>query len=80
MSSSWWLRNGAFMRLKSAEIGYNLSSSTLKKLHLSSTRFYVNGINLLTVSAFKLWDPEMGASGIGYPIQKVINAGLMVGF
>lgn len=78
--SSWWLRNGAFMRLKSAEIGYNLTASTLKKLHLSNTRFYVNGINLLTVSAFKLWDPEMGASGIGYPIQKVINAGLMVGF
>ncbi|HEY8893786.1 MAG TPA: SusC/RagA family TonB-linked outer membrane protein, partial [Niastella sp.] len=78
--SSWWLRNGAFMRLKSAEIGYNLSAATLKRLHLTSTRFYVNGINLFTVSAFKLWDPEMGASGLGYPIQKVVNAGLMVGF
>jgi hypothetical protein len=79
-ASSWWLRNGAFMRLKSAEIGYNLSPSTLKRVHLASARIYVNGINLLTFSAFKTWDPEMGSSGLGYPIQKVVNAGMLIGF
>jgi TonB-linked SusC/RagA family outer membrane protein len=79
-SSSWWLHNGSFMRLKSAEIGYNLSGPVLKKLHLNTGRIYVNGINLLTFSAFKLWDPEMGASGLGYPIQKIVNAGILIGF
>lgn len=79
-ASSWWLRNGAFMRLKSAEIGYNLSPSTLKRIHLGSARIYVNGINLLTFSAFKTWDPEMGSSGLGYPIQKVVNVGMLLGF
>jgi TonB-linked SusC/RagA family outer membrane protein len=78
--SNWWLRNGAFMRLKSAEIAYNISNSLLKKLHLGNGRIYINGINLLTISAFKLWDPEMGASGLGYPVQKVLNAGMSIGF
>jgi hypothetical protein len=78
--SSWWLRDGSFMRLKSAEIGYNFSGTTMKRLHLTSLRMYVNGTNLLTFSAFKYWDPEMGSSGLGYPVQKVINAGVLVGF
>lgn len=78
--SSWWLRDGAFMRLKSTEIGYNFSPKTLKRLGLSTGRLYLNGTNLLTFSAFKLWDPEMGASGLGYPIQRVLNAGVLIGF
>ena len=68
------------MRLKSAEIGYNVSSAALKRLRLGSARIYANGINLLTFSAFKNWDPEMGSSGMGYPIQKVINVGVLLGF
>jgi TonB-linked SusC/RagA family outer membrane protein len=78
--SSWWLRDGAFMRLKSAEIGYNMSNAFLKKLHLTKTRLYLNGMNLLTFSAFKLWDPEMGSSGLGYPVQKTVNVGALLAF
>ena len=79
-SSTWWLENGSFIRLKSTEIGYNLPNSVLKKSGLSSARIYINGTNLLTMSAFKLWDPEMGTSGLRYPIQKVFNMGLIAGF
>jgi len=78
--SSWWLRSGAFMRLKSAEIGYNVPESALRRLHLANARVYINGLNLLTFSAFKTWDPEMGASGLGYPIQRVTNVGVLLGF
>jgi TonB-linked SusC/RagA family outer membrane protein len=77
--SSWWLRDGAFMRLKSAELGYNIPAASLKRLHMASARIYINGINLLTWSAFKTWDPEMGNSGLGYPIQRVVNAGVLLG-
>ena len=77
--SSWWLRDGAFMRLKSAELGYNFPASLLKRIKLANCRLYLNGTNLLTFSSFKLWDPEMGASGLGYPIQRVVNVGLQVG-
>jgi len=79
-TSTWWLRNGSFVRLKSAELGYNFNKNQLKFIHLSSARIYLNGLNLLTLSSFKLWDPEMGTSGLGYPIQKVFNVGLRVEF
>ncbi|WP_158995646.1 TonB-dependent receptor [Mucilaginibacter sp. L196] len=79
-ASTWWLEDGSFIRLKSAEIGYNVPDPLLKKLGLRSGRVYVNGTNLLTMSVFKLWDPEMGASGLGYPVQKVFNIGIMIGF
>jgi TonB-linked SusC/RagA family outer membrane protein len=76
--SNWWMRNGAFLRMKSAEIGYNIKERTLKKHHISGLRFYVNGTNLFLISAFKLWDPEQGGNGLGYPVQKVFNAGLNI--
>ena len=76
--SNWWMRNGAFLRMKSAEIGYNIKERTLRKYHIAGLRFYVNGTNLFLISAFKLWDPEQGGNGLGYPVQKVFNAGLNI--
>ncbi|SEA07223.1 TonB-linked outer membrane protein, SusC/RagA family [Arachidicoccus rhizosphaerae] len=78
-SSSWWLRDGSFMRLKSAELGFNFPAKLLKRYGMTSCRLYLNGTNLFTFSAFKLWDPEMGASGLGYPIQRVMNVGVQIG-
>lgn len=79
--STWFLRDGAFLRLKSVELGYTLKESNLlKKAKVSSMRFYVSGTNLLCFSKFKLWDVEMGGNGLGYPIQKVFNVGLNVNF
>jgi hypothetical protein len=76
--SSWWLRDGSFIRLKSVEIGYTLPKNILKSLRLSNCRFYLNGLNLVTWSKFKMWDPELGGNGFAYPIQKVFNFGLNV--
>lgn len=79
-SSSWWLRDGSFMRLKSAELGFTIPPKSLKRYGLTNCRIYLNGTNLLTFSSFKLWDPEMGSSGLGYPIQRVMNVGIQIGF
>jgi hypothetical protein len=76
--SSWWLRDGSFMRLKTVEFGYNIPFA--KQLNLSSLRFYFSGENLFTLSAFKLWDPEMGGNGLSYPINRRYNMGLQVNF
>jgi len=76
--STWWLRSGSFMRLKSLELGYTLSRRLLKRIKLDNCRFYFNGLNLLTWSSFKLWDPELGGNGFAYPIQKVFNVGVTV--
>ncbi|TKC58153.1 TonB-dependent receptor [Pedobacter hiemivivus] len=77
-SSSWWLRDGSFIRLKSLEVGYTLPKNILKSLRVSNCRFYFNGLNLVTWSPFKIWDPELGGNGFAYPIQKVFNFGLNV--
>lgn len=79
-SSTWWMRDGSFMRLKSVEIGYSLPQNLIKKVGLSTLRIYLSGTNLLTFSKFKLWDPEMGANGLGYPIQRVYNVGVNLNF
>lgn len=79
-TSTWFMRDGTFLRLKQLEIGYTLPKKLLNKLHTSNLRLYVNASNLLNFSKFKLWDVEMGGNGLGYPIQKVFNIGLNVSF
>ncbi|KDN56618.1 SusC/RagA family TonB-linked outer membrane protein [Flavobacterium seoulense] len=78
--SNWWMRDGAFLRLKSIELGYNAPESFNTKIGVKSLRLYFSGNNLAVWSKFKLWDPEMGGSGLGYPIQSVYNLGLKVDF
>ncbi len=78
--SSWWLRDGSFMRLKSLEAGYTFPKKWTRHIYMDNARLYFSGLNLLTFSHFKLWDPEMAGQGFGYPIQKVINVGLNMNF
>lgn len=75
-NSTWWMRNGRLLRLKSLEVGYTLPSRISRNLKLSSCRIYFNGLNLLTWSPFKMWDPELAGNGFNYPIQKVFNVGV----
>ncbi|NLR77034.1 SusC/RagA family TonB-linked outer membrane protein [Chitinophaga eiseniae] len=74
--STWFMRNGAFIRLKQVEIGYTIRNWA----HIRSLRFYFNGTNLLTWSKFKLWDIEMAGNGLGYPVQRVFNMGALATF
>lgn len=50
-SSSWWLRNGSFVRLKSLELGYTLPVKLVGGARMKNVRVYFNGLNLLTWSA-----------------------------
>lgn len=78
--STWWIRNGKFLRLKQLEIGYSLPKTTLSRLKLKSFRIYANGSNLFSLTTFKLWDIEMAGNGLGYPVQRVFNMGLQANF
>jgi len=77
--STWFMRNGDFLRLKQVELGYSLPTGMAKRIHLESLRVYSNATNLLNFSKFNIWDVEMGGNGLGYPVQKVINFGIQVG-
>ncbi|MDR6785298.1 TonB-linked SusC/RagA family outer membrane protein [Pedobacter africanus] len=78
--STWWMRNGSFLRLKTVELGYNFNAKMLKRLGIEGLRLYANGSNLFLISGFKMWDPEQAGNGLGYPLQKVFNMGLNVQF
>ena len=67
VNSTYWMRNGSFMRLKNVEIGYEIPYG----------RIYVSGANLLTFSPFKLWDPELSGWN-SYPLQKTVNIGIQI--
>lgn len=78
-NSTYWLRNGSYLRLKTVEIGYSLPKSFVNKCHFNNMRFFFIGTNLLTFSSFKLWDPELGSSnGEKYPLARVFTLGLNV--
>lgn len=76
--STWWMRNGNFLRLKSVDTGYSFAPSTLKRVGINSARIYLSATNLFLLSNFKLWDVEMGGNGLGYPVQSVYSLGLQV--
>lgn len=77
--SSYWLRDGSYLRLKTFEVGYSLPKSIVNKLHFNNVRIFFIGNNLLTFSKFKLWDPELGSSnGEQYPLAKSLTIGLSV--
>lgn len=78
--STWFMHNGSFLRLKSLEAGYTLPKSILRRWSMDNVRIYFSGLNLLTFSKFKYWDPEMGGDGLGYPVQRVFNLGLNLNF
>lgn len=70
VASSYWLRNGNFIRFKTLEIGYRFKKYA---------RIYFTGDNLLTFSPFKEWDPEL-ATWYSYPFQRTFNIGLQLTF
>lgn len=74
--STYFMRDGSFLRFKQLEIGYTLPQMWTKKANVSNLRFYISGTNLLLFSKFKLWDVEMAGNGLGYPLQRVFNIGL----
>lgn len=79
-TSTWFMRNGSFLRLKQAEIGYTVPKRITEKIRMENLRFYVSGTNLLLFSKFKMWDVEMAGNGLGYPNQRVISFGVNLSF
>ncbi|WP_165730805.1 TonB-dependent receptor [Polaribacter sp. 20A6] len=76
-TSTWWMRDGAFMRLKSLELGYNFEKGS-SVFGQTSVRLYLSGTNLMHWSKFKLWDPELRGNGLNYPLQKTVNIGARI--
>ena len=63
-NSDFFVEDGSFFRIKTAQLGYTLPSSVVERAGMSSLRVYVSGNNLLTFTKYQGLDPEIGA-GIG---------------
>lgn len=66
VASTYWMRNGNFIRFKTLELGYKFKYG----------RVYLNGDNIAVFSPFKLWDPEL--SWNAYPLQRTFNIGVQL--
>lgn len=77
--SSYWLRNGDYVRLKQVEIGYNLPQAIIKNVRLKNSRLFLRGYNLVTIASKELddRDPEI-TSAFSYPMQRLVNFGISI--
>ena len=87
-SSDLWVKDGSFVRLKTAQIGYTLPAKLLNAIFIKNFRVFVAGENLLTFTKYEGFDPEMASDGyttIGvdrgiYPQARTITVGASITF
>jgi len=60
--SDRYIEDGSYIRLKNISLGYTFPSKVIKKLYLTNLRLYANVQNLFTITKYKGYDPEIGAS------------------
>jgi len=82
-SSTYWYRNGDYLRVKSMQIGYSVPKKWIKPVGMDNLRIYAEGQNLLTFSQLSKYniDPEQpGVSNGYYPQQRIISMGINLTF
>lgn len=77
--STFWKENGAFVRIKYMQLGYNFKALA-KKIHAGNFRVYVNVQNPFTFTKVELIDPETKGTHTTYPMFKTYSVGLNVNF
>ena len=91
--STYYLESGSYLRLQNINIGYTMPKSMLKRVGIKGVRIYVSAQNLLTITKYKGYDPEIGQeySGTGgtldmgvdvgnYPQSRTLSAGASLSF
>jgi TonB-linked SusC/RagA family outer membrane protein len=80
-TSDWWVKDGAYLRLKQLTLGYSIPKRWTSKLEIERLRFYFSGNNLFTWDSLNFLDPEMPSNNNGYyPQQKTYDLGVSVTF
>lgn len=76
--STFWQRNGDFLKLRNLEMGYTFSGAALQKARIEGIRLYVSGLNLFSLDHMKGYnDPE---TLYGYPAMRTVSFGLNIKF
>jgi TonB-linked SusC/RagA family outer membrane protein len=82
IGSDFWLRNGAFLRVKHITLGYNLSKKWMEKMKFQQFRVYASVVNPFTISNYEPgFDPEINNNNAAfYPIMRTATIGFNVRF
>jgi TonB-linked SusC/RagA family outer membrane protein len=78
--STLWMKDGSYLRLKTAEIGYTFRGKYVDQIFMDNIRLFVNGQNLLTFDKIKIIDPESNDGTGNYPISRIFNVGFQINF
>ncbi|MEO8416931.1 MAG: TonB-dependent receptor, partial [Ginsengibacter sp.] len=67
--ASDYIENGAFLRLRNIQLGYTIPTAIASKAGMNRARIYVSAQNLLTITKYSGYDPEVGSSLVGNRVQ-----------
>lgn len=81
-TSTRFIEDGSYLRLKNLTLGYTLPESLIKKASINSLRFYMSAQNLLTLTKYSGFDPEIqgGVDNSNYPLTRTISFGVDLKF
>ena len=78
-TSTFWLKNGDYLKLRSVELGYSFPKRWVSSLKFENIRLFLNGTNLFSLDHMQgLMDPESISGGVGYPVLRSFSAGLTI--
>ena len=88
VSSDRWLEKGSYVRLRNLEIGYMLPSSAMTRIGLTSSRIFVSGQNLFTITNYSGLDPDVVGNGLlqrgvdvgNWPATRILSVGISCEF
>lgn len=81
LQSTWWLKNGRYIRLKEVQLTYAFPKTWINRIGLSQANIFFAGTNLITWSPFRFWDVELGDGRASrYPSTAVMSLGFNVSF
>jgi TonB-linked SusC/RagA family outer membrane protein len=86
-TSSFWVGDASYLRLKSATLSYTIPAGIMQKVKIQNARIFLSGQNIFTWTKLVNYDPEIGQNNSwipngswGYPNQKAISVGANVTF
>jgi hypothetical protein len=78
-ASTRWIESNDYIRLRNVTLSYSLPKNIIDRAKISNARFFVSGVNLLTITNYKGVDPETSLSGndvFKYPVNKSVTVGI----
>jgi len=78
-ASTRWIESNDYIRLRNVTLSYNLPKNLIERAKLTNARFFVTGVNLITITNYKGVDPETSLAGndvFKYPVNKSVTVGL----